>query len=249
MTGKNDPECVQLMTATEVKYTAHPEYRAHIAGIIQNPADDLPRLVLADWLDEHGQHDRAEFIRVQCEIERLKRECTAHRTLQRKVTRLKKRERELYDLGAAVVLEESHLRPGDDVSGIQWGFVRGFVHTVRCRYADWLSGKCETCNGRGRLLDNGNGGSDRWPCGVCQAKGTLSGFGADVVRLHPVGYVQITAARVFPSGGNNTYYLGGLSVFPSKYWRRLENLPDQQAVHKALSAVLIEHARERAGQS
>lgn len=29
------------------------------------PADDLPRLVLADWLDEHGNPDRAAFIRLQ----------------------------------------------------------------------------------------------------------------------------------------------------------------------------------------
>ena len=28
--------------------------------------DDLPRLIFADWLDEHGDADRAEFIRLQC---------------------------------------------------------------------------------------------------------------------------------------------------------------------------------------
>jgi uncharacterized protein (TIGR02996 family) len=32
------------------------------------PADDAPRLVFADWLDEHGDACRAEFIRVQCEL-------------------------------------------------------------------------------------------------------------------------------------------------------------------------------------
>ena len=32
------------------------------------PADDAPRLVYADWLDDHGQPERAEFIRVQCEL-------------------------------------------------------------------------------------------------------------------------------------------------------------------------------------
>src|SRR5262245_7712488 len=31
-----------------------------------NPENDAPRLILADWLDEHGEHDRAEFIRLQC---------------------------------------------------------------------------------------------------------------------------------------------------------------------------------------
>ena len=35
-----------------------------------NPADDLPRLVLADWLDEHDDPARADLIRVQCDLAR-----------------------------------------------------------------------------------------------------------------------------------------------------------------------------------
>jgi uncharacterized protein (TIGR02996 family) len=43
---------------------------ALLADILANPDDDAPRLVYADWLDEHGgeaEQARAEFIRVQCE--------------------------------------------------------------------------------------------------------------------------------------------------------------------------------------
>jgi uncharacterized protein (TIGR02996 family) len=40
---------------------------AFLAAIREQPDDDGPRLVYADWLDDHGQADRAEFIRVQCE--------------------------------------------------------------------------------------------------------------------------------------------------------------------------------------
>jgi uncharacterized protein (TIGR02996 family) len=40
---------------------------AFMQAIRENPDDDTPRLVYADWLDEHGQPERAEFIRVQCE--------------------------------------------------------------------------------------------------------------------------------------------------------------------------------------
>jgi uncharacterized protein (TIGR02996 family) len=36
-----------------------------IAAIAAAPDDDLPRLVFADWLDEHGDPARAEFIRLQ----------------------------------------------------------------------------------------------------------------------------------------------------------------------------------------
>ena len=37
---------------------------ALLRAIIENPEDDAPRLVYADWLDEHGEPDRAEFIRL-----------------------------------------------------------------------------------------------------------------------------------------------------------------------------------------
>lgn len=45
-----------------------PEEQPFLDAIIAEPADDRPRLVFADWLEEQGQSDRAEFIRVQCEI-------------------------------------------------------------------------------------------------------------------------------------------------------------------------------------
>jgi|SRR5262245_121648 len=41
-------------------------YRAVVAA----PDDDAPRLVLADWYEEHGHPERAEFIRLQIEIAR-----------------------------------------------------------------------------------------------------------------------------------------------------------------------------------
>jgi uncharacterized protein (TIGR02996 family) len=39
--------------------------RAFLAAIKAAPADDAPRLVYADWLDEHGRHEQAEIIRVE----------------------------------------------------------------------------------------------------------------------------------------------------------------------------------------
>jgi uncharacterized protein (TIGR02996 family) len=41
---------------------------AFLQAIIDHPDDDAPRLVYADWLEEHGDADRAEFIRVQCRL-------------------------------------------------------------------------------------------------------------------------------------------------------------------------------------
>jgi uncharacterized protein (TIGR02996 family) len=42
-----------------------------LGAILDVPADDAPRLVYADWLDEHGDADRAEFIRLGVRAEGL----------------------------------------------------------------------------------------------------------------------------------------------------------------------------------
>jgi uncharacterized protein (TIGR02996 family) len=44
---------------------------AFLRAVAAAPDDDTPRLVFADWLDEHGEPKRAEFIRVQCEMEQV----------------------------------------------------------------------------------------------------------------------------------------------------------------------------------
>jgi uncharacterized protein (TIGR02996 family) len=44
------------------------EGRALLNAIPENPDDDTPRLVYADLLDESGDPDRAEFIRLQCRL-------------------------------------------------------------------------------------------------------------------------------------------------------------------------------------
>ena len=40
---------------------------AFIAGIAADPENDLRRLVFADWLEENGEPERAEFVRLQIE--------------------------------------------------------------------------------------------------------------------------------------------------------------------------------------
>jgi uncharacterized protein (TIGR02996 family) len=42
-----------------------------LSAIRTSPDDEGVRLIYADWLDENGDPDRAEFIRVQCELPRL----------------------------------------------------------------------------------------------------------------------------------------------------------------------------------
>lgn len=42
-----------------------------LRAIAANPGDDAPRLAFADWLTEHDQPARAEFIRLQIELDRM----------------------------------------------------------------------------------------------------------------------------------------------------------------------------------
>jgi uncharacterized protein (TIGR02996 family) len=42
-----------------------------LQAIMEGPEDDLPRRIYADWLDDHDQPRRAEFIRLQLDLARL----------------------------------------------------------------------------------------------------------------------------------------------------------------------------------
>jgi uncharacterized protein (TIGR02996 family) len=86
-------------------------------AVCEYPADDTPRLVYADWLDENGQPERAEFIRLQCEDREY---CRRFPDLDAARTRASDLLREH---GLRWELELPLLR------GVSWGsfFVRGFI--------------------------------------------------------------------------------------------------------------------------
>ena len=44
---------------------------AFLQEILADPDSDVPRLIYADYLEEQGGADRAEFIRAQCERAKL----------------------------------------------------------------------------------------------------------------------------------------------------------------------------------
>lgn len=52
---------------------------AVLQAILEHPDDDLPRLQYADLLEEQGQGERAEFIRVQLELADLPKQPGIHR--------------------------------------------------------------------------------------------------------------------------------------------------------------------------
>lgn len=43
-----------------------------LAAIRAEPEDDAPRLIFADWLDENGEPERAEFVRLQIELANIR---------------------------------------------------------------------------------------------------------------------------------------------------------------------------------
>jgi len=136
-----------------------------LAAILDDPAADAPRLIFADWLEEHGQPERAEFIRVQCEIARLtawqetnpryRELCECRRLLENDRPciwcRLRQRERELLQqycrqwcdlpgpwLPVQYLPEVALVRYQYAGYVVGCRFCRGFVEMVRCLCGDWL---------------------------------------------------------------------------------------------------------------
>jgi PTS system fructose-specific IIA component/PTS system nitrogen regulatory IIA component len=91
---------------------------AFLDAIRDNPDDDTPRLVCADWLDEHGEPERAAFIRTQVMLARAD-------PADPRRAELASREQALLRKNRAAWLGE----PWNEVlAGV--GFRRGFVHEV-----------------------------------------------------------------------------------------------------------------------
>jgi uncharacterized protein (TIGR02996 family) len=82
------------------------------------PEDDAPRLIYADWLDEHGQSERAEFVRLQCAMDRIPPKTGRWLPLHDQAARL---EREWRATWAGPVLERAQTAE----------FRRGFIDRVR----------------------------------------------------------------------------------------------------------------------
>lgn len=185
----------------------HPEQLAFLSGIIAHPADDIRRLVYADWLDEHGRPEMADFIRVQVEIAALCEKTRAGTvTAEESARHLGLFDREMELIRTTGVYEETvHVTArwlrsvGIDYSHCVFNR-GGFLHTVQCRMADWVGGECGHCQGRGELW-NGGWENRTTPivqpdemrvCLVCNGDRTRPGVGPQLVATHPVEKVVLT---------------------------------------------------------
>lgn len=100
--------------------------KGFLHDILANPTDDTPRLVFADWLEDHGQEVRGEFIRAQCDLQQLP--LTRENAIQRE--ELARRAFELrgaWGRGWAGRAFRQLAKPFN----IKWQFQRGFVDKIQ----------------------------------------------------------------------------------------------------------------------
>jgi uncharacterized protein (TIGR02996 family) len=116
-----------------------------LRNVLENPADDIPRLVLSDWWDENGQAERAEFCRIQCAISVELRQTII--SGNDRLNALKRRERDLFEsMGAnpfnfCPMLCSVGIEPTRKRSDLPYptGFIqRGFVSEIELVAAQFL---------------------------------------------------------------------------------------------------------------
>ena len=260
-------------------------------------ADDAPRLILADWLDENGGMvacdckngkidpkrlwdgksirvadntcprchgsgsvsngcaERAEFIRVQCELARLKAiefiddEGLSWHSSTPEERRLEKRSAELLRERESKWVMDGLILPAkierSNNSGIRHQWSRGFISHVTCTEADWIGRPCEVCNGTGKNRTYHPVEIEHvYDCGDCKGTGRIGAHGPAIVRAPVVACERVTLldAVIHPSGGNDTYYVGGLGRWPKEFWSSMENCRNRQAALDSLSLACIEGA-------
>jgi uncharacterized protein (TIGR02996 family) len=107
-----------------------PGYEPFQRVICENPDDDTARLVYADWLDEHGDPDRAELIRIGVWLAAGVRSSAEEQSLRARERELiqQNRERWFAELPRARGFEWSF--GGDMEWNTYWRFDRGFVGCV-----------------------------------------------------------------------------------------------------------------------
>lgn len=208
------------------------------------PDDDLPRLIYADWCDEQGETERAEFIRVQVEKVQVYQgrpkgimsPYVDTHSWKVRFEDLQQRERELLDQhgydwfldfirdsgipSAAVGLDRNVWKLRQVPKGLGWcEFRRGFVERVTCTATQWLT------------------------------------HGPAIVRQRPI--MRVVLSDLEPSltyaGGRYIWYLGPLADGPDRVPLRWYSPSVQatfdtpQAAKNALGESALLWARQEAG--
>ncbi len=101
---------------------------ALLAAILAHPDEDTPRLMYADWLQENGEEERAEFIRLQI---KPKNDFTDED--DNRLDELLQRNSSMWTV---------HL-PKDSSERWEWHFLRGMPEELRCDAPAFFEHTCE----------------------------------------------------------------------------------------------------------
>jgi uncharacterized protein (TIGR02996 family) len=204
---------------------------ALLRTICETPDCDVPRLVYADWLEEHGQHDRAEFIRLLCQISPTGTISiqTARRfvsgdiddpygditEIDAKIARL------LSEYGTSWCSSDGS---SPAVSRV-WGWSRGFLSEIRCTLAQFMGGTCWNCEGTKR--EPGSGEYDD-TCGRCRGIGMTLGLAEKLFIQHPITQVVLTGREPLEFEGRWLWHNADHRLTSSEYdgdTRSADHLP------------------------
>jgi len=176
-----------------------------LSAVLADPFDDAPRLILADWLEENDDPERAEFIRdniQQCD------RCSPH----------------LYDSGNTYGIGYHPERDpasgrheggwtnckscnGGGSGGVRKRFTdhdneilkkvvyivrRGFPDEICCTMDQWVGGSCRLCEGDGEHPPRSFGYARVGNCNVCHGAGRTPGIAKQVCEAWPVARVVLT---------------------------------------------------------
>lgn len=209
----------RIYAGTQAERQIMTEEEALLEAIRNEPEDDTPRLVLADWYAENGQEDRGEFVRIQIELaasaKRMDSVRPANFLREHKTTHdLQRREQSLCAAGA------HGIRIPGLVAGLSvdyFGhlhdrqlllFRRGFPDAVRLTLLRFCGGPCGQCDRyRAYRRDDPTIGNPGHPCSICSrpmgADEHEPGLAAELFRW-PITAVVLTdrlPALLHHSGG------------------------------------------------
>lgn len=217
---------------------------ALLRRILEDPADDSARLVYADWLEEQGDADRAEFIRVQCSPCECK---YSHHNRSSQCGRCQ-REQALLDKHVMDWMDETEELGA--VGHVTIGLTPPYQH----HHGGWI------------CLARGSGGPTieadfvRGFVGRIQAKSEdFMRHAAEIFAIQPV----ITEVRLTDCTAGTRYQQGGpffliepfdgdLATSPiytmaKRVGRRIEGHPSRSAALDALSSLAVAYGRSLAG--
>lgn len=182
---------------------------ALLQAVCENPGCDTARLVFADWFDENGQGDKAEFIRLQIELAKPWSEDTGE-CWQCRCGRVGGQHtngpcRCSADFRAKRKREKNFL-----ANYVQKEFItvtRGFVSGIKCSSFEWLkiapdiawhplqTIRCGFCHGSGMARYD-----EEWGCPDCGGKGHMPGTGKHPRPCPPTAQPLISVTLVSITG-------------------------------------------------